>query len=87
MGETCRRNLSKFEFWENWVDPPSYGQIINQLNKVENLQVATISANGDRDVGELIAKAIARVGKNGVVTVKDGKTLSDELEVIEGRNL
>ena len=35
-------------------------------------------------MGELIAKAIERVGKNGVVTVKDGKTLSDELEVIEG---
>merc|ERR1711963_705479 len=50
----------------------------------EIAQVATISANGDREVGELIAKAIERVGKNGVVTVKDGKTLSDELEVIEG---
>ena len=49
-------------------------------------QVATISANGDSEVGELIAKAIARVGKNGVVTVKDGKTLNDELEVIEGKN-
>ena len=48
-------------------------------------QVATISANGDREIGDLIAKAISKVGKNGVVTVKDGKTLTDELEVIEGK--
>lgn len=47
-------------------------------------QVATISANGDRSVGKLIADAMKRVGKEGVITVKDGKTLNDELEVIEG---
>ena len=48
------------------------------------LQVATISANGDKEIGELISSAMKRVGKNGVITVKDGKTLNDELEVIEG---
>merc|ERR1719197_171314 len=53
-------------------------------NTEEIAQVATISANGDRDVGDLISRAIEKVGKSGVVTVKDGKTLSDELEVIEG---
>ncbi|XP_015794297.1 heat shock protein 60A [Tetranychus urticae] len=47
-------------------------------------QVATISANGDLTVGSLIAEAMEKVGKDGVITVKDGKTLSDELEVIEG---
>lgn len=47
-------------------------------------QVATISANGDKEIGELISTAMKKVGKNGVITVKDGKTLSDELEVIEG---
>lgn len=47
-------------------------------------QVATISANGDRSVGKLIAAAMNRVGKTGVITVKDGKTLNDELEIIEG---
>ena len=46
--------------------------------------MATISANGDRDIGQLISSAMKRVGKNGVITVKDGKTLHDELEVIEG---
>ncbi len=52
--------------------------------KVPVLQVATISANGDRQIGELISTAMKKVGRNGVITVKDGKTLADELEVIEG---
>lgn len=47
-------------------------------------QVATISANGDRSIGKLIAKAMNKVGKDGVITVKDGKTLVDEMEIIEG---
>lgn len=47
-------------------------------------QVATISANGDCRIGKLIAAAMNKVGKDGVITVKDGKTLDDELEVIEG---
>lgn len=50
----------------------------------EIAQVATISANGDRAIGDLISEAMKRVGKDGVITVKDGKTLHDELEVIEG---
>merc|ERR1711915_50522 len=50
----------------------------------EIAQVATISANGDVTVGSLISEAMAKVGKEGVITVKDGKTLLDELEVIEG---
>ena len=48
------------------------------------LQVATISANGDVSVGKLISNAMNKVGREGVITVKDGKTLNDELEVIEG---
>ena len=47
-------------------------------------QIATISANGDTEIGNMISEAMERVGRNGVITVKDGKTLSDELEVIEG---
>ena len=46
--------------------------------------MATISANGDREIGSLISSAMKTVGKNGVITVKDGKTLHDELETIEG---
>ena len=41
----------------------------------EIAQVATISANGDIDVGALISKAMDRVGRRGVITVKDGKVL------------
>jgi chaperonin GroEL len=50
----------------------------------EIAQVATISANGDKTIGDLISSAMKRVGRDGVITVKDGKTLQDELEVIEG---
>jgi chaperonin GroEL (HSP60 family) len=48
------------------------------------LQVGTISANGEKEIGELIARAMERVGKEGVITVADGKTLENELEVVEG---
>jgi len=50
----------------------------------EIAQVATISANGDKDIGSLISQAMKKVGRDGVITVKDGKTLKDELETIEG---
>ena len=47
-------------------------------------QVGTISANSDHKIGELIAEAMEKVGENGVITVEDGKSLRDELEVVEG---
>ena len=50
----------------------------------EILQVATISANGDTNIGTLISDAMKKVGREGVITVKDGKTLEDEMDVIEG---
>ena len=50
----------------------------------EIAQVATISANGDAHIGQLLASAMEKVGKEGVITVKEGKTLEDELEVTEG---
>lgn len=56
----------------------------NVTTPEEVAQVATISANGDTSIGSLISEAMKRVGKEGVITVKDGKTLNDELEVIEG---
>jgi chaperonin GroEL len=48
-------------------------------------QVATISANSEREIGELIADAMERVGKEGVITVNDGKTIANELDVVEVR--
>lgn len=52
----------------------------------EIAQVATISANGDVHVGQLIANAMEKVGKEGVITVKEGKTIDDEVEITEGEN-
>ena len=53
-------------------------------DKKEIAQVATISANNDPKIGELIAEAMDKVGKDGVITVEEGKSLTDELEVVEG---
>jgi chaperonin GroEL len=50
----------------------------------EIAQVGAISANSDTSIGERIAEAMDKVGKEGVITVEDGKSLADELEVVEG---
>jgi chaperonin GroEL len=50
----------------------------------EIAQVASISANSDATIGQIIADAIDKVGKEGVITVEDGKSLQDELDVVEG---
>ena len=50
----------------------------------EIAQVGTISANSDADVGEIIAQAMDKVGKEGVITVEEGKSLANELDVVEG---
>jgi chaperonin GroEL len=47
-------------------------------------QVGTISANGDKDIGKMIAKAMAKVGREGAITVEDGSGLENELEIVEG---
>ncbi len=50
----------------------------------EIAQVGSISANSDSDIGEIIARAMDKVGKEGVITVEDGKSLQNELDVVEG---
>lgn len=52
--------------------------------KKEIAQVATISANNDSSVGDLIAEAMEKVGKDGVITVEEAKSINDELNVVEG---
>src|SRR5690606_16069205 len=47
-------------------------------------QVGSISANSDTVIGQKIAEAMEKVGKEGVITVEDGSGLEDELEVVEG---
>src|SRR5215475_2855387 len=66
--------------------------IVEELKKIskpvksqkEQQQVATISANNDRKIGELIAEAMEKVGKDGVVTVEEAKSMKTELEFVEG---
>jgi len=53
-------------------------------SRTEIAQVATISANNDAAIGEMVAEAMQKVGKEGVITVEDGKGLKSELEVVEG---
>jgi chaperonin GroEL len=50
----------------------------------EIAQVGTISANGDRDIGKMIAEAMEKVGHEGVITVEEAKSLETELDVVEG---
>jgi len=47
-------------------------------------QVGTISANGDAEIGNMIAEAMKKVGKEGVITVEEAKTMNSELDVVEG---
>ena len=50
----------------------------------EIAQVGTISANGEKEIGEMIAQAMSKVGNEGVITVEEAKSLTSELEVVEG---
>ncbi len=68
------------------------GALVEELKKIskpcttskEIAQVGTISANADEDVGMIIAEAMDKVGKEGVITVEDGKSLNNELDIVEG---
>jgi chaperonin GroEL len=66
--------------------------VVAELNKnskkittrAEVAQVGTISSNGEKDIGELLATAMEKVGKEGVITVEEAKGLETELDVVEG---
>jgi chaperonin GroEL len=66
--------------------------VVEYLNEIavevkdnnEIAQVATISANNDKSIGDMIAAAMDRVGKDGVITVEEGKTAETTLEIVEG---
>jgi len=53
-------------------------------SKEELTNVATVSANNDREIGRLISEAMERVGKDGVVTVEESRTIKTELDIVEG---
>jgi len=57
---------------------------IDSKDKKQVTQVASIAANNDHEIGELIAEAMTKVGKDGVITVEEGKASKTELELVEG---
>jgi chaperonin GroEL len=57
---------------------------VSTKGKKDIAQVGTISANGDSTIGDMIAEAMEKVGKEGVITVEESKTLHSELDVVEG---
>src|SRR5687768_5833573 len=57
---------------------------IDASRKDDIANVATISANNDREIGQIMADAFSRVGKDGVITVEEGKGLKTEIDVVEG---
>ena len=67
-------------------------EIVEQLKKLstkvttktETEQVATVASNFDSEIGKMIAEATEKVGKDGVITVEEGKTLKTEVEWVEG---
>ncbi|MCG8422670.1 MAG: chaperonin GroEL [Proteobacteria bacterium] len=60
------------------------GMSVETKGKKDIAQVGTISANGDSSIGDMIAEAMEKVGKEGVITVEEAKTLQSELDVVEG---
>jgi chaperonin GroEL len=70
----------------------SVGVLVEELKKAskpcsnskEIAQVGSISANSDENIGQIIAQAMDKVGKEGVITVEDGKSLENELDIVEG---
>ncbi len=63
-------------------DLKSHARKVSDNNEIA--QVATISANGDEEVGKILAEAMEKVGNEGVITVEEAKSLATELEVVEG---
>ncbi len=56
-----------------------------KIKKQEEIkQVATVAANGDESIGQIIADAIEKVGEDGVITIEEGKTLQTEVEIVDG---
>ncbi len=73
MDKACEKILEELKAMSKIVD-----------TKEQIAQVATISANSDTAIGDMIAEAMDKVGKDGVITVEEAKGINDELEVVEG---
>ena len=67
-----------------WTDEGALGKLSKPVDEGSVAQVGSISANGDHEIGEIIAGAMKTVGKDGVITVEDSKTGHTFLETVEG---
>jgi chaperonin GroEL len=68
----------------NWTDGGALGKMSKPVTDDSVAQVGTISANGDVEIGEIIAGAMKTVGKDGVITIEESKTMQTYLETVEG---
>jgi chaperonin GroEL len=68
----------------NWSDGGALGAMSKPVTDDSVAQVGTISANGDVEIGEIIAGAMKTVGKDGVITIEESKTMQTYLETVEG---
>jgi chaperonin GroEL len=67
-----------------WTEGGALGQLSKPVNEGSVAQVGTISANGDAEIGEIIAHAVKVVGKDGVITIEESKTMHTGLETVDG---
>src|ERR1700733_9763846 len=68
----------------NWVEDGALGKLSKPVDEGSVAQVGSISANGDQEIGDIIAKAMKTVGKDGVITVEESKTMHTGLETVDG---
>ncbi|HZB89745.1 MAG TPA: chaperonin GroEL [Terracidiphilus sp.] len=68
----------------NWTTEGALGKLSKPVDKGSVAQVGTISANGDHEIGAIIAMAMDKVGKDGVVTIEESKTMHTGLETVDG---
>ena len=73
---------SGFHFWLDTADQKKVSKKVS--TNAEIAQIGTISANDDREIGEMIANAMDKVGNEGVITVEEAKSLETELDIVEG---
>ncbi len=68
----------------NWTEGGSLGKLSKPVNEGTVAQVGAISANGDQEIGDIIAEAVKVVGKDGVITIEESKTMHTGLETVDG---
>ncbi|MGA3034956.1 MAG: chaperonin GroEL [Terracidiphilus sp.] len=67
-----------------WADDGALGKLSKPVNEGSVAQVGAISANGDQEIGDIIAEAVKVVGKDGVITIEESKTMHTGLETVDG---